>query len=105
MLAAPHAWMGGLDHGEAVAVRALGFVSNDQRELKRFLARTGLSPADLRLRPLPRPHLAAILDFLIANESALLKFARTVDLPPEAAYEARRQFQHGAQSKEVAAYA
>lgn len=46
MFASQFAWMGGLDHGEAGAVRALGFVSNDQRELKRFLARTGLSPAN-----------------------------------------------------------
>jgi hypothetical protein len=92
MLAPQQAWMSGLDHGEAVAFRALGFVANDQGELKRFLARSGLSPADLSQRPLPRGHLAAILDFLIDNESALLKFARAVDLPPEAAYEARRQF-------------
>lgn len=92
MLAPQQAWMSGLEHGEAVAFRALGFVANDQSELKRFLTRSGLSPADLSQRPLPRGHLAAILDFLIDNESALLKFARTVDLPPEAAYEARRHF-------------
>jgi hypothetical protein len=75
MLAPQQAWMSGLDHGEAVAFRALGFVANDQLELKRFLARSGLSSADLSQRPLPRGHLAAILDFLIDNESALLKFA------------------------------
>lgn len=103
MLVSRYAWMDG-QHSEAVAVRALGFVTNDQRELKRFLARTGLSPADLRQRPLPRNHLAAILDFLIADESALLKFARAVDLPPEAAYEARRLF-HLSPVKGVPAYA
>ncbi len=67
MFASQFAWMGGLDHGEAVAVGVAGFVSNDQRELERFLARTGLSSADLQQRPLPRNHLAAILDFLIAD--------------------------------------
>jgi hypothetical protein len=95
--------MSGLEHGEAVAFRALGFVANDQSELKRFLSRSGLSTADLSQRPLPRGHLAAILDFLIDNESALLKFARAVDLPPEAAYEARRHFHH--QRRKVSSHA
>jgi len=103
MLAPQQAWMSGLEHGEAVAFRALGFVANDQSELKRFLTRSGLSPADLSQRPLPRGHLAAILDFLIDNESALLKFARAVDLPPEAAYEARRHFHHS--RRKVASHA
>ena len=103
MLAPQQAWMSGLEHGEAVAFRALGFVANDQSELKRFLSRSGLSTADLSQRPLPRGHLAAILDFLIDNESALLKFARAVDLPPGAAYEARRHFHH--QRRKVSSHA
>ena len=79
-----------LDNPESVAIRALGFVASRRHELDRFLLRTGLSPADLKSRPANPHHLTAILDFLITDETALQEFARTVDLPPEAAYEARR---------------
>ena len=79
-----------LDSPEAVALRALGFVASRSGQMDRFLTRTGLSPADLKMQP-PNPrHLTAILDFLITDETALQEFSRTVDLPPEAAYEARR---------------
>ncbi len=80
----------GADHWRSVAVRALGFVADDRLELDRFLARAGLSRADLLQRPVATTHLTAVLDFLITNETALQKFARKVDLPMEAAYEARR---------------
>lgn len=79
---------------EAVALRALGFVTSDHAELERFLTRSGLSAADLRRQPVDRRHLSAVLDFLIADESVLSRFSRTVDLPTEAAYEARRLFNH-----------
>ncbi len=82
-----------LDSPESVAIRALGFVASRRRELDRFLSRTGLSPADLKSRPANPHHLTAILDFLITDETALQEFSRTVDLPPEAAYEARRLVQ------------
>jgi hypothetical protein len=79
-----------LDTPEAVALRALGFVASRSGQMDRFLMRSGLSPADLKMQP-PNPrHLTAILDFLITDETALQEFSRTVDLPPEAAYEARR---------------
>lgn len=84
-----------LDSPESVAIRALGFVASRRGELDRFLSRTGLSPADLKSRPANPHHLTAILDFLITDETALQEFSRTVDLPPEAAYEARRLVRQG----------
>ena len=84
-----------LDNPEAVAMRALGFIASRHNELDRFLSRTGLSPADLNRRPANPRYLTAILDFLIKDETTLQEFARTVDLPPEAAYEARRLVGHG----------
>jgi Protein of unknown function (DUF3572) len=84
------------DSPEAVAIRALGFLSSRNGALDRFLSRSGLSPADLTRRPANPTHLTAILDFLITDETTLQEFARTVDLPPEAAYEARRLVGHPA---------
>jgi hypothetical protein len=79
-----------LDTPEAVAIRAWGFIASRHNALDRFLSRTGLSSAELNRRPANPRYLTAILDFLITDETALQEFARTVDLPPEAAYEARR---------------
>jgi hypothetical protein len=87
-------WMARLANPEAVAIRALGFLASRRAELERFLAHTGLTHADLKRQPAEPEHLAAILDFLISHEPTLLEFSRAVDLPPEAAYEARRLFSH-----------
>lgn len=84
-----------LDNPEAVAMRALGFIASRHKQLDRFLSRTGLSSADLNRRPANPRYLTAILDFLIKDETTLQEFARAVDLPPEAAYEARRLVGHG----------
>jgi hypothetical protein len=87
-------WMARLANPEAVAIRALGFLASRRADLERFLARTGLTHADLKRQPAEPEHLAAILDFVISQEATLLEFSRAVDLPPEAAYEARRLFGH-----------
>jgi hypothetical protein len=79
------------DHWHAVAVRALGFVADDRSECDRFLAGAGMSRADLQRRPVATTHLAAVLDFLITNETALQRFVRKADISMEAAYEARRR--------------
>jgi hypothetical protein len=76
---------------EAVALRALGFFGNGRRvELDRYLEREGLG-GEVRTPPVRREVLSAVLDFLVTNEAALILFAHAVDLPPEAAYEARRK--------------
>ncbi len=94
-MTAPHqhqTWMATLAHPDTVAIRALGFLANNRDDLQRFLEWAGLSHADLRRHPLEPGHLAAVLDFLVMNETTLLDFSRKTDLPPEAAYEARRVF-------------
>ncbi len=84
-------WTSRLASPEAVALRALGFLSSHV-EPQQLLADTGLTRDDLKRRPLGAAQLLAVLDFLIAHEAMLLEFANAVDLPPEAAYEARRLF-------------
>lgn len=78
------------DDSEALALRAFGFIGGRPSEREDFLSRCGLSPADLGRRPVRPEHLVAALDFLIANEPALLAFTAVLDLTPDAAYEARR---------------
>ncbi|HLI11952.1 MAG TPA: DUF3572 family protein [Alphaproteobacteria bacterium] len=83
-------WWDTRQQPRTVAVRAWGFVASNRPVLEGFLAATGLSRSDLEGRPIDRERLATVLDFLIANEARLLEFSRAADLPPEAAYEARR---------------
>ena len=78
------------DYPEAVALRALGYVHH-RVALDRFLASAGLD-GEVRQPPVRREVLAKVLDFLVENEDALIRFSHAVDLPPEAAYEARRRF-------------
>jgi hypothetical protein len=83
-------------NSDAVALRALGFIGARPSERESFLLSSGLSSADLVRRPVKPEHLVAALDFLIANEAALLAFAEVLDLTPDAAYEARRLFRRSA---------
>lgn len=78
------------DYPEAVALRALGYFHH-RTELDRFLEKAGLD-GEIRQPPVRREVLAKVLDFLVENEAALIQFSHAVDLPPEAAYEARRRF-------------
>jgi len=103
MAAHQDAWTERLSSPEAVALRALGFLSKREADLQRLLADTGLSREQLR-RPLQPRSMHAILDFLISHEKTLLDFARAVDLPPEAAYEARRLFNQETSERRLPPY-
>jgi hypothetical protein len=98
-----HAWTAMWDHPDAVALRAIGFIAKDRAELERFLSSSGLTSADLARHPIEPEHLTAVFDYLITHETVLMNFARTVDLPPELAYEARRVFAHMAPRTDMVA--
>ncbi len=76
---------------EALAIRALGFISRDRRALDRVLSRSGRERLDLRRHPIDAELLVASLDFLIRHEPMLLAFSDTISQPPEATYHARRR--------------
>lgn len=74
---------------ETVGLQALAFIAADDRIIDRFLALTGLDPADLRHQAKDPAVLGAVLDFLLADESLVVAFAAASDLPPEAPMQAR----------------
>lgn len=84
------AWHAERSWPETVALRAAGFVVGHGATRDRFIAEVGLPLSELSRCPILPQHLAAVLDFMIAHEPVLLAFVRSVDLPLEAAYEARR---------------
>jgi hypothetical protein len=68
---------------ETIAAQGLAFLSAEPVLLARFLALTGLQPADLKARLGTGELLAAVLSFLAADESLLLAFAANHKVAPE----------------------
>jgi hypothetical protein len=74
---------------EKIAIQALFFLAADEGRLGRFLAVTGIGPADIRAAaPEPR-FLAGVLEHLADDESAMLAFSQETGIPPEHVAHAR----------------
>jgi hypothetical protein len=74
---------------EALALHALAFLAEDPERLGRFLALTGIGPADLKTRAGEPEFLGGVLDHLLGDERLLLAFSKEYDVPPTAAAHAR----------------
>ena len=71
------------DDAETLAVQALGFIASDPERLGRFLAATGIGPADIRAAAREPLFLAGVLDHLANNETELVAFAKESGIRPE----------------------
>jgi len=65
-----------------LALRALAFLAGDPERLGRFLALTGIGPQRLRAAADAPDTLAAVLDYLLQDESLLLTFTSGEGLKP-----------------------
>ena len=74
---------------EQLAIQALTFIANDATELGRFLALTGIGPAELRAAAHEPGFLAGVLDHILGYEPLLLAFAKDADVKPAAIMQAR----------------
>ncbi len=68
---------------EQLAVQALQFLTSDGERLGRFLSLSGLDPNSMRTAAADDSFFAAILEYLMGDESLLLVFATDVATPPE----------------------
>jgi hypothetical protein len=75
---------------ETLALIALAHVAADEELLPRFLALSGLDLDDLRARAQDPAMLGAVLDFLLAHEPDLVRFAELQEIAPAAIAKARR---------------
>ncbi len=71
------------DEAETIALRALGFMAEDEDRIGAFMAETGISPDDLRDSATSAVILTAVLDYLTRDESLLLMFSANADIQPE----------------------
>ena len=74
---------------ENVAIRALFFLAGDEARLGRFLAATGIGPADIRAAAREPRFLAGVLDHMADDESVMLAFSQESGIPPEQLARAR----------------
>ncbi len=63
------------DAAEALAVQALTFIAADHERLGRFLALTGIGPAEIRTAAQEPGFLVGVLEHLASDEALLAAFA------------------------------
>jgi hypothetical protein len=70
------------DNAESVAIAALTFIASDPDRLGRFLAATGIGPADIRIAAREPLFLAGVIGHIASDEQLLLAFAAEIGLKP-----------------------
>jgi hypothetical protein len=78
------------EEAETIAVKALGFVAADPELLPRFLAITGIEAHSIRRAANEPGFLAGVLQFILAHEPTLLRFAAETGTPPASVGKALR---------------
>jgi hypothetical protein len=72
-----------LEFGQSLAASALAFLAADPGRLNRFLSLTGLGPHNLRDAAEDPAFHGSVLEYMLADEELLLRFAADSDLGPE----------------------
>ena len=80
-----------VEGAEALALQAVAFIVADDELLSQFLAVTGSDIESLRLRITERNFQVGVLDFLLADESAVLAFSSQNGTAPDAPMRARER--------------
>lgn len=79
------------DDAQAVALQALAFIAGDDALLSRFVTLTGCVLDQVAGRMGDAGFLAAVLDFLLADEPALLDFVQSAGLTADTPMVARQK--------------
>ncbi len=67
---------------EALALQAFTYIAGDGERLGRFLAATGLGPAEIRRATTEPGFLLGVLDYLAGDEALLTGFAQEAGFDP-----------------------
>jgi hypothetical protein len=74
---------------EQLAIQALTFIASDPTQLGRFLALTGIGPAEIRDAAREPGFLAGVLDHVAGDERLVVAFAADAGVEPDQVAEAR----------------
>lgn len=75
---------------EILALKALAFLAQSPEDLDRFVALSGVTAHDLRARADEPEILAAVMDFLLADDGRITGFCESEAIPPQLIHAARR---------------
>jgi hypothetical protein len=89
------------DAAEALAIQALSFIASDGERLGRFLATTGIGPAEIRAASAQPEFLSGVLEYLASDERLLSAFAAESNIGPETVDKARHLLGGGDWEREV----
>jgi hypothetical protein len=78
------------DSGRSLAALALTFLAVDSERLHRFLTLTGLGPHNLRDAAEDPAFHGSVLEYVLADEELLLRFAADSKLEPETVVQAHQ---------------
>lgn len=79
----------GSEQAEALALRALAYIAEDEERFQRFLVATGTTPDDVRARAGQSDFLSGVFDHMLADEALLLAFAENAEMEPSSVVAAR----------------
>lgn len=77
------------ERAEVLALQALAFIASDEDLLLRFIALTGMDVDGLRAVAAETGTLIAVMDFIMFDDSLIVRFAEFVNLGPEIAGQIR----------------
>jgi len=75
---------------ESLAIQALTYLASEPERMARFLALTGIGPAEVRHAAATSGFLAGVLDHIASDEKLLLAFADEAGIDPAQVGRARR---------------
>ena len=70
------------ERAEGLAIRALAFIAGDGERLGRFLAVTGIGPAEIRAAAREPGFLAGVLEYMASDDRQITAFAAENNLNP-----------------------
>ncbi|MFE3837121.1 DUF3572 domain-containing protein [Pseudogemmobacter sonorensis] len=81
--------MNAQETAQIVAFQGLEWLAEDRDRIEAFVLQTGIAPRDLARHAAEPEMLAAVLDFLLADDGLVLAFAAHAALSPEGVWRAR----------------
>jgi Protein of unknown function (DUF3572) len=70
------------EQAEGLAIQALAFIAGDSERLGRFLAVTGIGPAEIRTAAREPSFLVGVLDYMASDEQLIGAFSVEASLNP-----------------------
>jgi hypothetical protein len=89
------------DQAEALAIQALTFIAGDSERLGRFLAVTGIGPAEIRSAASEPGFLAGVLEYMASDDRLIGAFAGETGVDPTNVDKARIALTGGPWEREL----